>query len=516
MNKKTSFKTLMACFATSFLLGAVAFSGYKAPSQVIAASGKTRVIVNNTNVYEFDTPRLGWNDATARANSTDEVKLILGDNWEHDSQLALGPNKKLAVDLNGHYIKRTRDHKKISDGSVFLVEKGATLTVLDSDPDSVGYDGIQGGVVTGGASGNCAGGVHIEDEAHVIWEGGTLYDCVTDYHGGGFYLDGSSEKTTLKMTGGRIYSCQTIDSADNCHGGAIYVKNGTVDIDNVSFDSCYSEDYGGAIYVDNGYLNVYNSLFAANQAIDYGGAVYLAGDALIYFKDCIFSGNKVSDDGGALYINNNPSKDKANKYPNLDNPATLFDGCTFRNNEATDKGGAIFIDDDNVALINVTIDNNRAKTAGGGIWVDSLSDITFKGKCIVNNNTCTNSSAFRNVTLQKGVASQAYVYSAGLYAGSYIGINSDSSSDDVVISLKMSKYQMQYFHADSGSLVIRDEKEEEAPMVVTASLFSNGVFWVSVGLGGVGIAAVVFVIIYRKKIAKKPKVEGNTGVEEDE
>ena len=516
MNKKTSFKTLMACFATSFLLGAVAFSGYKAPSQVIAASGKTRVIVNNTNVYEFDTPRLGWNDATARANSTDEVKLILGDNWEHDSQLALGPNKKLAVDLNGHYIKRTRDHKKISDGSVFLVEKGATLTVLDSDPDSVGYDGIQGGVVTGGASGNCAGGVHIEDEAHVIWEGGTLYDCVTDYHGGGFYLDGSSEKTTLKMTGGRIYSCQTIDSADNCHGGAIYVKNGTVDIDNVSFDSCYSEDYGGAIYVDNGYLNVYNSLFAANQAIDYGGAVYLAGDALIYFRDCIFAGNKADDDGGALYINNNPSKDKANKYPNLDNPATLFDGCTFRNNEATDKGGAIFIDDDNVALINVTIDNNRAKTAGGGVWVDSLSDITFKGKCIVNNNTCTNNSAFRNVTLQKGVASQAYVYSAGLYAGSYIGINSDSSSDDVVISLKMSKYQMQYFHADSGSLVIRDEKEEEAPMVVTASLFSNGVFWVSVGLGGVGIAAVVFVIIYRKKIAKKPKVEGNTGVEEDE
>ena len=50
----------------------------------------------------------------------------------------------------------------------------------------------------------------------------------------------------------------------------------------------------------------------------------------------------------------------------------------------------------------------------------------------------------------------------------------------------------------------------------TASLFSNGVFWVSVVLGGVGIAAVVFVIIYRKKIAKKPKVEGNTGVEEDE
>ncbi len=507
MNKNKTFKTLAVGFSATFALLAISIIGHKAPIQVNAANEKTRVVVNDTYTYEFDAPVFGWIDAITRANSTDEVKLILGDNWEHDSQLTLSSNKKLTVDLNGHYIKRTRNKDQISDGSVFLVETNATLTMMDSNPESSGYDGIKGGVITGGASGNSAGGVHVEENAHVIWQGGTLYDCNTDYHGGGFYLDGSSENTSLTMTGGKIYGCQTVDSADNCHGGAIYIKNGTVDIKNVEIDNCYSEDYGGAIYIDNGYLNVYNTIFTSNRALDYGGAIYLAGDALIYFKDCIFAGNKCDDDGGALYINNNPSKDKTSSYTNLEYPATIFDGCVFRNNSAADKGGAIFIDDDNVALIDVTIENNTAKSYGGGVWVDSLSDITFKGKCIVNNNTCTNSSAFRNVTLQKGVASQAYVYSAGLTNGSYIGINSDSSSNEVKIALKMSKYQMRYFHADYGTLEMRDESEEEADMVVTASLFGNGILWVSVGLGGAGIIAATIVIIYRKKkIAKGGKI----------
>lgn len=521
MKKNNTFKTLASGFAVSFILASVAFGIYKKPIQSNAAT-KTRVIVNNTEIFEYDDVGSAWNKANQRANSYDKVELILERDWEHDGRLILGSSKKLIIDLNGHYIKRTSEDKQISDGSVFLIESNATLTVKDSNPDVMGYDGVLGGVITGGTSGNSAGGIHINENGHVIWEGGTLYQCDTDYDGGGFYLDGSSEKTSLTMTGGRIYACQTINSADRCHGGAIYIETGTVNIDNAIIDDCYSEDYGGGIYIDDGYLNVYNTLFTGNHAVDYGGAVYLAGDALIYFKDCIFAGNKSDDDGGAIYINNNPSEEKAAQYLHLGYPATIFDGCVFRNNKANNKGGAIFIDDDNVALISVTIDNNTAKTAGGGVWVDSLSDITFKGKCIVKDNVCSSNYAFRNVTLQKGLASQAYVYSAGLYAGSYIGINSDSSSDDVRLALKMSKYQMQYFHADNGTLVMRDETDEDADMVVTASLFGNGFFWAAVGLGGAGIIAVIIVVIYRKKkLVSAPVVENesineNSKEEEDE
>ena len=70
----------------------------------------------------------------------------------------------------------------------------------------------------------------------------------------------------------------------------------------------------------------------------------------------------------------------------------------------------------------------------------------------------------------------------------------------------MSKYQMRYFHADYGTLEMRDESEEEAEMVVTASLFGNGIIWVAVGIGGAGIIAAVVVIIYRKKKIAKGKV----------
>ena len=113
MNKNKTFRTLAIGFATSFVFMAVAISGHKAPIQANAANEKTRVVVNDSQTYEFDIPVFGWIDATTRANSTDEVKLILGDNWEHDNQLTLASNKKLTVDLNGHYIKRTRNKDQI-------------------------------------------------------------------------------------------------------------------------------------------------------------------------------------------------------------------------------------------------------------------------------------------------------------------------------------------------------------------------------------------------------------------
>ena len=491
---KTFKRTTASIMAAIVAVIAFAFAGsasFAAPVKTYAA-GVSRVetyIGDHTEVKEFNSAYSAWVEAKTQSNAGNAPTLILGENWEHDEQLTIETNRTLTVDLNGYYIKRTRDRDRIRNGSVFLVKKGASLTVMDSRPDVMGYDGVKGGVITGGASGNGAGGVHIEEGGHVYWQGGTLYSCITDQDGGGFYLEGSSENTTLSMTGGRIYACQTIESADRCFGGAIYVECGTVNISNAEIDSCYSEDSGGAFYINDGKFNVYDTLLAANQAINHGGAVYLEGDALIYFRNCIFAGNKAHEEGGAVYIDNNP----------VDDMATIFDGCVFRNNTAGKRGGAIFIDDDNVALINVTIENNTAKEGGGGVWVDSQSDITFKGKCIVRNNTCTDNSDFRNVTLERYGAAKAYVWSAGLTAGSYIGINSDASADDIKISPEMSKYQLQYFHADAGQLVMRDAHEEDAPMVVTASLFGNGIWWVAAVIGGVGVAAAVFVIIYRKK-----------------
>ena len=490
---KTLRKTTATILAVAFAMGLTfaVSANFAAPTKAHAAGVSKVEITKNgtTETKEFGSAYNAWVEAKTQSNAGNAATLILGENWEHDEQLTIEKSKSLTIDLNGHYIKRTRDRDQISNGSVFLVKSGATLTVEDSRPDVMGYDGVKGGVITGGASGNGAGGVHIEEKGHVVWQGGTLYSCITDEDGGGFYLDGSSEETSLTMTGGRIYACQTIDSADRCFGGAIYVECGTVNISNAEIDSCYSEDSGGAFYINDGKFNVYDTVFSGNHAADHGGAVYLEGDALIYFRNCIFAGNQAHDSGGAVYIDNNPDDDMA----------TIFDGCVFRNNTAGERGGAIFIDDDNVALINVTIENNTAKEGGGGGWVDSQSDITFKGKCIVKNNTCTDNSDFRNVTLQRYGAAKAYVWSAGLTAGSYIGINSDASADDIKISPEMSKYQLQYFHADAGSLVMRAEKEVEADMVVTASLFNNGYFWVSIIILVVGALVVVGAVIYRKK-----------------
>lgn len=114
--------------------------------------------------------------------------------------LTIGENQHITIDLNGHCIRRKREHEIIRSGEVFLVESKAVFTLRDSDPFSKGYAGIRGGVVTGGAATNYGGGVHIEEDGEFRMEGGTIYDCRTSYAGGGVFVDGRYYVTLRGLT----------------------------------------------------------------------------------------------------------------------------------------------------------------------------------------------------------------------------------------------------------------------------------------------------------------------------
>ena len=108
MNKKKTFKLLTMGLATSFIAALIVSNGTKASIPVYADNGKTRVEVTSggsTQVYEYDNVGSAWDDAISHANSTDDVKIVLGNNWEHNGRLTIGESKKLTLDLNGHYIK---------------------------------------------------------------------------------------------------------------------------------------------------------------------------------------------------------------------------------------------------------------------------------------------------------------------------------------------------------------------------------------------------------------------------
>lgn len=446
---------------------------------------------------EFDTVSGAWTSAAADANETSETILTLYEDWTEDEALTVAKGQHLTLDLNGHTLKRNRNHDMKADGCVIRVQDAAVFTLRDSNPKSRGYDGVKGGVITGGASLNTGGGVHIDAGGAFVMEGGTIYDCITDLDGGAVHLAGSSADTAFTMTGGRIYSCKTMESTDECCGGAIYLNQGTVTICDATIDDCYSEDDGGAIYAERGKITLKNVVFSGNRCLEKGGAIAVALDTtkfegtLLNAYDCTFAGNRADEDGGAVIISDNPK----------DNGAVVFHNCKFRNNEAVKNGGAIYVNDDNVALSGCTITANHAGGSGGGVFVDARYNITLMGLMTVKDNTADKGDGVANLTLEDGTSATAYIINGGLYKNSSVHVGT-TSKKSILLSEWMSQYQMQYFVADEGTLGMKEERFVDASMVVTASIFSEGSLMVIAILGGVGVIATVILIILKKKNKK--------------
>ena len=434
----------------------------------------------------------------------DENVVMMGSDHTSDQQIVIEKGKSVVIDLNGHYIKRNReDYDTQRNGGVILVKEGATLTIRDSSPKFKGYDGIKGGVITGGGSSNGGGGITVEEKGHLIMEGGTIYDCVSDEDGGGVYVDTGSKETSFTMTGGRIYNCKTIESADECYGGAIYFGDGKLDLRNGKIDSCYSEDDGGAIYCKRGEVYLENMIFSTNKSVDSGGAIYIDLDlakydgTLFYAKGCSFIENEAMDDGGAFFMRDNPQL----------KGALMFDHCIFRNNEARGDGGALYARDDGMVLSNVEITGNKAKGYGGGVFVDARYTVSVKGVVVIKDNTSDKDSCTRDLCLEDGISNTAYLNSGGLTKGSWIGIGS-TSKKSIRLSKKISVYEMKYFHSHVGSITAKNKTTVDVPMVVTASLFGKGSLLRVIMIGGALLLVIAVVLILR--YSHKAKVADNS------
>ncbi len=468
-------------------------------------NGNTKTVVEiykNNKLKSTETFNSFMEAYNVAQGSSDDAVIIMGGDYTSDSEIVLGSNKSVTIDLNGHYIKRDRGYEYKKNGGVICVETGATLTIEDSNPKKKGYDGIKGGVITGGASSNYGGGITVKEKGHLIMKGGTIYDCITDEDGGGVYLDTGSNETSFKMRGGRIYNCRSLDSTDNCNGGAIYLGAGMLDLKNGTIDNCYSEDAAGAIYCNRGQVSLDNMVFSGNRATNRGGAIYISLDlanyegTLFYASNCSFVNNKSDEDGGAFFMRDNPSN----------GGAVMFDRCVFRDNIAKEDGGAIVAFDDGLVLSNVKITGNKAGGYGGGVYVDSRYDLNLKGIVVIKDNTCDGDSTCRDVALEEGTSTTARVNSGGIVRGSWIGIGS-TGSKSIRLSKKISLYEMRYFHSHGGSIGSKSVKSIDVDMVYTTSIFGTGSKMTMIVLSGFAIVAAVAAGVYarRKKTLQTKK-----------
>ena len=450
---------------------------------------------------KYGNPAEAWSKAMGYAkdnkyssgvsNEASVVEITLGSDWNTDQCLNTGTNKNVVVDLNGHCIKR--DGKKKTDGSVFRIGESSKLTVTDSNPESAGYKDHKGGVIADGNGQDCGGGIVIEKYGQLYMNAGTLYNCITDEHGGGINASGSMSYVILKNC--TIDSCKTKDSKDDCHGGGIYAsKTSNLNLSNVTIKNCESEDKGGGLYLCDkpGYVHLTDVIFESNSANDGGGAIFienLSSDNEFKFtaNNCTFTKNKSNDRGGAVYVND----DDESKYRN----PTVFTNCEFVENESKHNGSAVEVNDNGVVLNGGSITGNTTKEKGA-VYVEDKYDITVSGKLIIKDNKGKNNN--QNLVLEKD-DKKAYVYGAGLYKDSEIWISTSEGGTGFAGVKDISSYQSRYFHPEKGTLNFKKTGTAEAEMVTTASLFGEGSGYMIVIMASAAVVIATLVIIISKK-----------------
>jgi hypothetical protein len=138
-------------------------------------------------------------------------------------------------------------------------------------------------------------------------------------------------------------------------GGGIYILDGSPTISNVSFVGNVASEEGGGMYCEGDDPVLTDIAFTSNEADMGGGVYFLNSNGTI--TNVIFDTNTATSTGGGMY--NDGSS------PHVFN-------AVFISNSADYAGGIRTVDSD-LILINATLSNNTALSAGGGLSNVGLS-----------------------------------------------------------------------------------------------------------------------------------------------
>ena len=415
-----------------------------------------------------------------------------------DGAIYVPENCDITVDMNGHCIWRRAESAYIDDGEVFHVAEGATLTLVDSDPDKAWNDrDYKGGVIQGGSSNTGGGGLEIKEGATVYIEGVTFRENSSASDGGAIKIDGKKAKLFVNGT------TFTENHAGNAtfernYGGAISIDDSTAEIRNTTFTKNWAENRGGAVYMDYGVLTLSNCIFDSNHANGDGGALYMynySGNPRTLIEDCTFDKNYSDSSGGALYLRTASGTIDAVR-------------TDIKNNSGFNRGGGVYISGNGVMFYDSEITGNTTVNGGGGIYVDNPYILNLAGKVIIRENKLNNGKT-SNVCLTDGSFSTAYLNNGGLTEGSKIGVHSSEKNpgkDGVMLVSNISEFAAKrYFVADSNKLEFTVTHTETGSYL--ASLIGgNTVALILLGtVSGILLAFTVILYIRRRREAADEK-----------
>ena len=273
------------------------FDGWYTPDKkVYDFSTEVTESLTLTGQWEIDFAVVRDKDSLRLALESKAVGIRLEENIDIESTLNI--TGELVLDLNDHVLKMTRD------GSVFVIDGGGRLTVMDSTTNKTtrcfrkGTDGlwtlltdgttsentVTGGIIYGGSAGE-GGGVRVENGT-LIMRGGSIVGCRAiepesgSGSGGGVLVN---EYGRFEMyDGAGIYGCTAGkidgDGGHGGHGAAVEIdgdggveENGMFFMYGGTIESCVSGSGGGGVCNDGVFVMEGGSIQNCS-AVGVGGA----------------------------------------------------------------------------------------------------------------------------------------------------------------------------------------------------------------------------------------------------
>ena len=280
---------------------------------------------------------------------------------------------------------------------------------------------------------HCVGNTHI-----TIANSNFTNTMVGSYTGGGLYIyPGSDTHNNITITNS-VFTNNTMDNGDG-GGLAIYSDNDINVRNNVSIISSMfvnnragnGGDGGGVyMYSNNGRTRnniiIIDSVFAANVAPCFGGGLYISPQNRVTVINSTFASNAGNCSGGGLMVN-----------PSSDADIINITNSTFSNNTAINHGGGLFLTSSPTTCNSIIITNsifiyNKAFKNGGGLHTSSSGNITITSSTFIYNRADSGGGLY--ISSHANVVITESTFTDNTAIGNGGGLHIDSGTDiDVVI-----------------------------------------------------------------------------------
>lgn len=350
------------------------------------------------------------------------------------------------LDNGNHSGSFTREIDGKNYGFTFIQSDGGAVYMNDSH----GVTTISGGIIQN---------TRAENGGTVFMTGGTF--TMTSQEAEGTKVSGTIQNSNAISQGGVVYlkdgsvninDGSILNNSSGQNGGAVYVQGGTVNVTNGTLSENQSSQNGGAIYVDGGTVNISGGTLSSNIAKNNGGVVAVNNGKIVMSGGTLDSNTSESGSGGALYVSSDTSDLVSVK---------VFSG-TLSNNESGKNGGAVSVEgaEDSNIIVQIGVNESHATKP----VVHSDEGITYNHEScphIIKNSASGSGGAFH---ISGGASTTLNIYCALDGAGEN---SNHTDGDRDVNDVPLSSFLM----VEGGNVEINtatqwgDDWDEETPVI---------------------------------------------------